>query len=54
MPARLGRLPQKGKAEWLPSRQKQAVWHMPVKDYEDLRGDAQLSHLGAFVDTPGA
>lgn len=48
------RLTQKATAEWLPSLQKQAIWHMPVKDYEDLRGDAQLSHLGAFVDTPGA
>ncbi|WP_218005327.1 CaiB/BaiF CoA transferase family protein [Hydrogenophaga palleronii] len=48
------RLAQKTTAEWLPALQKQAIWHMPVKDYEDLRGDAQLAHLGSFVDTPGA
>ncbi|MCJ0763856.1 CaiB/BaiF CoA transferase family protein [Variovorax terrae] len=48
------RLAHKTTAEWLPALQQQAIWHMPVKDYDDLRGDAQLAHLGAFVDTPGA
>lgn len=48
------RLAQKSTAEWLPALQKQAIWHMPVQDYEDLRADAQLAHMGAFVDTPGA
>lgn len=27
---------------------------MPVKDYDDPPADAQLAHLGAFADTPGA
>lgn len=48
------RLAQKPTAAWLPGLQKQAIWHMPVQDYDDLRGDAQLAHMGAFVDTPGA
>ena len=48
------RLAQKNTADWLPALQKQAIWHMPVKDYDDLRDDAQLAHLGTFVDTQGA
>ncbi|KLN53944.1 CaiB/BaiF CoA transferase family protein [Variovorax paradoxus] len=48
------RLAQKTTADWLPALQKQAIWHMPVKDYDDLRDDAQLAHLGTFVDTQGA
>ncbi|MBN9408051.1 MAG: CoA transferase [Burkholderiales bacterium] len=41
-------------ADWLPALQQQAIWHMPVKDYDDLRGDAQLQHLGTIVDATGA
>jgi crotonobetainyl-CoA:carnitine CoA-transferase CaiB-like acyl-CoA transferase len=48
------RLAQKPTAEWLPALQKQSIWHMPVQDYDDLRGDAQLAHLGAFIDVRGA
>ena len=48
------RLTQKHTADWLPNLQKQGIWHMPVKDYDELRGDAQLAHLGTFIDTQGA
>ncbi len=48
------RLAQKTTAEWLPALEQQGIWHMPVKDYDDLRSDAQLAHLEAFVDTEGA
>jgi crotonobetainyl-CoA:carnitine CoA-transferase CaiB-like acyl-CoA transferase len=48
------RLTHKRTAGWLPALQKQAIWHMPVRDYDELRDDAQLAHLGVFIDTQGA
>jgi crotonobetainyl-CoA:carnitine CoA-transferase CaiB-like acyl-CoA transferase len=48
------RLSRKPTAAWLPALEQQGIWHMPVQDYDDLREDAQLAHLGAFVDTTGA
>jgi crotonobetainyl-CoA:carnitine CoA-transferase CaiB-like acyl-CoA transferase len=48
------RLARKPTAAWLPALEKQGIWHMPVQDYDDLREDAQLAHLGAFVETTGA
>lgn len=47
------RLTKKPTADWLPALEKQGIWHMAVKDYDDLREDTQLAHLGAFVDAKG-
>jgi len=48
------RLAQRPTAEWLPALEARGIWHMPVKDYEDLRSDPQLAHLDVFVTLPGA
>ncbi|NPC55972.1 CaiB/BaiF CoA transferase family protein [Caenimonas soli] len=47
------RLGQRCTAQWLPALEKQGIWHMPVKDYEDLQDDAQLAHLNTFVSGTG-
>lgn len=44
------RMPAKTTAEWLPLLAAHGIWHMPVKDYDELRDDAQLAHLGVFID----
>jgi len=44
------RMPARTTAEWLPLLAARGIWHMPVKDYDELRDDAQLAHLGVFID----
>lgn len=44
------RLPARTTAQWLPALAARGIWHMPVKDYDELRDDAQLAHLGVFID----
>jgi crotonobetainyl-CoA:carnitine CoA-transferase CaiB-like acyl-CoA transferase len=44
------RLPARTTAEWLPLLAARGIWHMPVKDYDQLRDDPQLAHLGVFID----
>jgi len=44
------RMPARTTAEWLPVLAARGIWHMPVKDYDELRDDAQLAHLGVFID----
>ena len=44
------RMPARTTAEWLPLLAARGIWHMPVKDYDELRDDAQLVHLGVFID----
>ncbi|CAN5230733.1 CoA transferase [soil metagenome] len=44
------RLPARTTAEWLPLLAARGIWHMPVKDYDELRDDPQLAHLGVFID----
>ena len=47
------RMPARTTAEWLPLLAARGIWHMPVKDYDELRDDAQLAHLGVFIDAQG-
>ena len=44
------RLPARTTAQWLPLLAAHGIWHMPVQDYDQLRDDAQLAHLGVFID----
>jgi len=44
------RMPARTTAQWLPALAARGIWHMPVKDYDELRDDAQLAHLGVFID----
>jgi crotonobetainyl-CoA:carnitine CoA-transferase CaiB-like acyl-CoA transferase len=44
------RLPDRTTAQWLPLLAARGIWHMPVQDYDQLRDDPQLAHLGVFID----
>lgn len=48
------KLAEKATAEWLPRLEAGKIWHAPVQDYQDLRNDPQLTHLGAFQTVEGA
>jgi crotonobetainyl-CoA:carnitine CoA-transferase CaiB-like acyl-CoA transferase len=48
------RVAERSTAAWLPALAARGIWHMPVKDYDALRDDPQLAHLGVFVDAVGA
>jgi crotonobetainyl-CoA:carnitine CoA-transferase CaiB-like acyl-CoA transferase len=48
------RLWEKSTAEWLPILEAARIWHAPVQDYQDLRADPQLAHLGVFQTVDGA
>lgn len=45
------RLKERTLAEWLPRLEAAKVWHEVVRDYDSLRDNPQLAHLGAFIDT---
>src|SRR5690606_1459262 len=42
------RLREKTTAQWMPVLTEHKIWHAPVQDYDALRQDPQLSHLGVF------
>lgn len=48
------RLAERATADWLPPLEAGQIWHAPVQDYEDLRNDPQLAHMGAFKTVEGA
>jgi len=40
-------------AAWLPKLERLKIWHAPVQDYEAIRNDAQVRHMGSLVTVPG-
>lgn len=47
------RLREKPTADWLPILADHRIWHAPVVDYDTVKADPQLAHLGAFETLPG-
>ncbi|RRH69004.1 CaiB/BaiF CoA transferase family protein [Falsigemmobacter faecalis] len=41
-------------AEWLPRLTAADVWHEEVRDYDSLRANPQIAHLGALMEAKGA
>lgn len=47
------RLKEKTTAHWLEHLRDSDIWHGPVRDYEDLQADPQLTHLETFQTVEG-
>ncbi len=41
-------------AHWTATLDASGIWNAKVEDYDDLRNNPQLQHLGAFTEMPGA